>query len=169
MKATAHWLELKGHTPKSPSMHFDEVFSDQVIRRGKIEESSIIQQFFRRTGQPLLQDWLIAMARSLVMKLPVKLMMTMGLGTIFKPRTSGWSRAQKAMEEYIEEQETGVRSALKLNGQHTPVADWSEKSAEDYIDHGTQPYRSHYPGSPQSSETGAAKAGNGQAQSGNTT
>ena len=39
MKATAHWLELKGHTPKSPSMHFDEVFTEQVVATGKIEET----------------------------------------------------------------------------------------------------------------------------------
>ena len=31
MKATSHWLELKGHTPKSPSMHFDEVFRNNFV------------------------------------------------------------------------------------------------------------------------------------------
>src|SRR5678815_5237057 len=40
MKALSHWLELKGHTPKSPSMIFDEVFSEQVIEHGKIEAVS---------------------------------------------------------------------------------------------------------------------------------
>jgi len=36
MKATAHWLELKGHTPKSKSMIFDEEFTEQVVATGKI-------------------------------------------------------------------------------------------------------------------------------------
>ena len=34
MKATAHWLELKGHTEKKPSMVFDEAFSEQVFATG---------------------------------------------------------------------------------------------------------------------------------------
>ena len=38
MKATAHWLELKGYTEKKPSMVFDEAFSEQVFATGKIED-----------------------------------------------------------------------------------------------------------------------------------
>ncbi len=114
MKATAHWLERKGHTPKSPSIIFDELFAEQVIARGKIEESSIIRQFFKRTGQPLMQDWLVAMARGLLMKLPVGLMRRMGLAVLFRPRTSGWSKARAALEEYVEECEREQRRALGL-------------------------------------------------------
>ena len=65
MKAMAHWLELKGHQATSPSSHFDEVFSEQVIETGKIEEGRIIRDFFRRTGQPLMQDWLVEMVKRL--------------------------------------------------------------------------------------------------------
>ena len=114
MKATAHWLEMKGHTPKSPSIIFDEIFSEQVIARGKIEETSIIRQFFRRTGQPLLQDWVIGMARGLLMKLPVGLMRRMGLAMLFRPRTAGWSKARAALEDYVEECEREQRRALGL-------------------------------------------------------
>ena len=53
MKALSHWLELKGHVAKSPSMVFDEVFSEQVFQRGKIEEGRVMQRFFKRTGQDL--------------------------------------------------------------------------------------------------------------------
>ena len=94
MKATAHWLELKGHTPTSPSMHFDEVFADQVIKRGKIEETSIIMGFFKRTGQPLMQDWLVQMAKNVVAKLPIGFMMRSGLAFFFKPKTNNWSKAR---------------------------------------------------------------------------
>ena len=59
MKATAHWLELKGHTPKSHSTVFDEVFAGQVIKTGKIEEGRILRSFLARTGQPLLQGWVL--------------------------------------------------------------------------------------------------------------
>lgn len=65
MKAMVHWLELKGHRPKSPSILFDEVFSEQVFATGKIEEGRIIRDFFRRSGQPLMQDWLIEMVKRL--------------------------------------------------------------------------------------------------------
>jgi heterodisulfide reductase subunit C len=48
MKALSHWLELKGHVQKSPSMVFDEVFSEQVFERGKIEEGRVA---------PSTRDW----------------------------------------------------------------------------------------------------------------
>jgi len=115
MKATAHWLEMKGHTEKSPSMHFDEVFADQVIKRGKIEETSIIRRFFKRTGQPLKQDWLIQMARNIVMKMPVGLMQRMGLAMVLKPRTSNWSKSRAALEDYVQECEQQQRKALGLS------------------------------------------------------
>ena len=66
MKATAHWLELKGFTEKKPSMVFDEAFSEQVFATGKIEDGKVLRQFFARTGQSLFQDWLVALVRGLV-------------------------------------------------------------------------------------------------------
>ncbi len=115
MKATAHWLHLKGYTPRSPSMIFDDIFSDQIIARGKIEESQIIQRFFRRTGQPLLQNWLVAMTINLAKKLPVAMMTRMGLAVLFKPKTRDWGPAKAAIEDYIIEQETKQRAALGLD------------------------------------------------------
>ncbi len=114
MKALSHWLELKGHTPKSPSMHFDEVFSEQVFATGKIEEGRIIQDFFRRTGQPLFQDWLIEMVKRLVRHLPVKLLVMMGLSALVHPRTRRWAGARDAIREYTVEQEAKHRKALGL-------------------------------------------------------
>ena len=114
MKATAHWLELKGHTPKSPSTLFDEEFSSQVIATGKIEEGRIIRGFFKATGQGLMQDWLVEMVKRMIAHLPVKLLMTMGLATVFKPRTKDWSRSRDAINEYVEEKEAEHREALGL-------------------------------------------------------
>jgi heterodisulfide reductase subunit C2 len=115
MKATAHWLELKGHTPKSNSTVFDEVFSSQVIETGKIEEGRIIRSFFARTGQRLRQPWLMEMVRRMAKKLPVKLGMVMGLSALIRPRTRGWDKARRAIEEYVGEQEAGQRKALGLD------------------------------------------------------
>jgi len=115
MKATSHWLELKGHTPKSPSMHFDEVFSEQVIERGKIEESRIMRGFFARTGQPLTQDWMIELVKRMLRHLPVGLLARMGLATLVAPSTSGWSRARDAIREYAGEQHAKQRLALGLD------------------------------------------------------
>jgi heterodisulfide reductase subunit C len=115
MKATAHWLELKGHTPKSPSMHFDEEFAGQVFATGRIEEGRIIRGFFARTGQALMQDWLVEMVKRLLRHLPVKLLITMGLANVLKPRTRGWGKARAAIEEYVHEREQAQRQALGLD------------------------------------------------------
>ncbi len=114
MKAIGHWLELKGHTPKSPSMAFDEVFSEQIIRRGKIEEGRIIQQFFARVGQPLAQDWLIELVRRLMRHLPVGLLTRMGMSRLIAPRTRNWGAARAAIEEYVAEQRAEQHRALGL-------------------------------------------------------
>ncbi len=114
MKSLAHWLELKGHTEKSPAGHFDEVFAGQVFATGKIEEGRIIRAFFARTGQALKQDWLMVMAKRLVRHLPLKMMFAMGLGTVFQPKTRGWGRARAAIAEHIAEQKARERKALGL-------------------------------------------------------
>ena len=115
MKASSHWLELKGHTPKSPSMHFDEEFAEQVFSTGKIEEGRVIRGFFQRTGQPLIQDWLVELVKRLIRHMPVKLLMTMGLANFVRPRTRDWGRAQAAIEEYVAERDTANRRALGLD------------------------------------------------------
>ncbi|MGA8032891.1 MAG: 4Fe-4S dicluster domain-containing protein [Casimicrobiaceae bacterium] len=114
MKATAHWLELKGHTPKSKSTMFDEEFSSQVIETGKIEEGRIIRGFFARSGQPLRQEWLIEMAKRLARKLPIRMGMLMGIAALIRPRTRGWGRSRDAIASYVSDQEQLHRKALNL-------------------------------------------------------
>lgn len=116
MKATAHWLELKGHTPKSPSTIFDEGFSDQIIHRGKIEESAVLRKFYKGTGQSLNQPWLVAVILGLVKRFPVFYLIRLGLATVIRPRTRGWGRARVALNEYVQEVEAANRAALGLNG-----------------------------------------------------
>jgi heterodisulfide reductase subunit C len=115
MKALSHWLELKGHVEKSPSMVFDEVFSEQIFERGKIEEGRTMQRFFKRTGQDLRQDWLIEMVKRMLRNLPVGMLAKMGLATLVAPGTRDWSRARAAMDEYLHEQEQERRRVLKLD------------------------------------------------------
>lgn len=115
MKAMSHWCELKGHTEKSPSMHFDEEFAEQVIATGKIEEGRIIRGFFARTGQSLNQDWLIEMVKRLLRHLPVKLLFIMGMQNVLRPKTRDWDGARAAIEEYVAEKEAEHRKALKLD------------------------------------------------------
>ena len=79
---------------KSPASEFDHEFADQIFATGKIEEGRIIRNFFKRTGQPLRQDWLIEMARRLLEKLPLLLMIKMGLATVFRPRARRWAKAR---------------------------------------------------------------------------
>ncbi len=115
MKATAHWLELKGHTPRSPSMTFDELFSEQVFEKGKIEEGRLVQRFLKRTRQALLQDWLLEMVKGMLRHLPVSLMARMGLSRLVHPRTRDWGPARDAIREYVDEQTARQRKALGLD------------------------------------------------------
>jgi len=114
MKATAHWLELKGHTPKKPSMIFDEEFTEQVVATGKIEEGRVIRGFFARTGQPLLQGWLVEMVKRVARRLPVLQGIKLALAAVFRPRTRGWGKAGAAIAEYVHEQQARQRKALGL-------------------------------------------------------
>ena len=115
MKATAHWLEMKGYTPPTPSTVFDTIFTDQVVRTGKIEDGSILKDFLLKTKQPLLQDWLIQMVKQMIRHLPVKFLMGMGLATIFHPRTKRWNKARNAIREHIAEEKAAERKALGLD------------------------------------------------------
>jgi heterodisulfide reductase subunit C len=115
MKATAHWLELKGHTPKSHSTIFDDIFSEQVIATGKIEDGRTIKRFFKQTGQALLQPWMQQMVFSMLRNLPIGLLTRMGLASVITPKTRGWSGARDAIREYVTEQESHHRTALGLD------------------------------------------------------
>ena len=115
MKATAHWLELKGHTPKSSSTVFDEVFTEQIIDTGKIEEGRTLRRFLARTNQDLMQDWIVEMGKRIFKYLPIRLLTKMGIAGIFAPRTKAWGKAGAAIQEYREEQEAKRRQALKLD------------------------------------------------------
>lgn len=114
MKATAHWLELKGHTEKSPSTHFDEGFTDQIVATGKIEESRVMRGFFKRTGQPLTQPWLVALVKGLVRRFPLGYLMRMGLATLIRPRTRSWGKSSRAITEYVREKQAEQAKALGL-------------------------------------------------------
>jgi heterodisulfide reductase subunit C len=121
MKATAHWLELQGHVPKSSSTKFDEEFSEQVLATGRIEEGRIIRGFFARTGQPLKQEWLVEMARRLARKLPILMGLRMGLAAVFRPRTRNWKRTSAALNEYIAGQNAKHEASLSLGeGKRSP-------------------------------------------------
>jgi len=125
MKATAHWLERKGHTPKSPSMLFDEVFTEQVVATGKIEESRTVRRFFSRTNQGLMQDWMIEIVKRILRHLPITMLTRMGLATFIAPRTSNWAKASSAIQEYIDEQHEIQEKALSL----TELIDVAQKDA----------------------------------------
>lgn len=124
MKATAHWLEIKGHTQKSPSMHFDEEFTEQIVKRGRIEDTEVLRGFFKRTKQPLLQDWLVEIGWRIAKRLPVKWGLKTALAQVFRPRTSNWAAAGKAMEDYIHDEE--AKRMAKL-------ASIKRRSADAYI------------------------------------
>ncbi|MCF6274996.1 MAG: 4Fe-4S dicluster domain-containing protein [Robiginitomaculum sp.] len=115
MKATAHWLELKGHTKPSNSTIFDEVFTEQVIQYGKIEDGEVLKDFLKKSGQPLMQDWIMQMIKNMIKGLPVIQLMKMGWATVFHPKTKDWSRASAAITEYVAEEHAAQKKALGLD------------------------------------------------------
>jgi hypothetical protein len=54
------------------------------------------------------------MTKRLLRGLPVGMLTKMGLATLVAPRTSGWSNASRAMQEYIDEQHEMRAEALNL-------------------------------------------------------
>ncbi|MBL1431485.1 MAG: 4Fe-4S dicluster domain-containing protein [Robiginitomaculum sp.] len=117
MKATAHWLELKGHTEPSNSTIFDTEFTRQVVETGKIEDGRILKNFLINSGQPLVQDWLIQMVKQMINNLPFKFLFHLGWATLFKPKTKNWDKARAAIEEHIAEEKAEQRVALGLSKQ----------------------------------------------------
>jgi heterodisulfide reductase subunit C len=95
-------------------MVFDEEFTEQVIATGKIEDGRVIRNFFAKTGQPLMQDWLIEIVKRVARRLPFKQGIKMGLAALFRPRTRKWSKAREAITEYVQEQEAKQRKALSI-------------------------------------------------------
>ena len=115
MKATSRWMELKGHTPPSEPHIFDEVFTHQVIKYGKIEDAEVLRDHMKQTGQPLMQDWFIAMVKGMMKGLPVVQLMRMGFASVFHPKTKNWKKASAAIAEHVAEEREHERKALGLD------------------------------------------------------
>ena len=73
-----------------------------------------MRRFFQRTGQALVQPWMKVMVRRMLKGLPVGMLTRMGLATLVAPKTSDWSKASAAIQEYIDEQEEKHEQALSL-------------------------------------------------------
>jgi len=113
MKALSHWLEAKGHQPKSQSQHFDEEFYEQVLETGKIEEGRIMRNYFSRTDQPLKQNWLVSVVKNLIRGLPFLMLTRLGLSTVFRPKTKDWDRSKAAIADYLNTQHQQRNEILK--------------------------------------------------------
>ena len=115
MKATAHWLELKGHVKPSPSTVFDDVFSNASHRNRQDRRGPRrCAQFFARTGQALTQDWVVEMVKRMLAHLPVTMLVRLGLAGVLAPRTRGWAGARDAIKDYVAEQDAHHRKALGI-------------------------------------------------------
>ncbi len=55
------------------------------------------------------------MVKRLVSKLPITLLMKLGLANVLRPRTKNWGAARDAITEYVDEQNAAHRKALKLD------------------------------------------------------
>lgn len=104
MKALSHWMEHEGITEEMPSTTFDEVFWEQIEKRGRIEDTEVMMDFFKKTRQSLFQPWLIEMAKRMMKHLPMKMGIGMGLNMVFKPKTKSWGRTGKVLQQYVQEQ-----------------------------------------------------------------
>jgi heterodisulfide reductase subunit C len=130
MKALAHWLEAEGHTPKSRSTVFDEEFTRQCLERGRIEDTEVMFNFFRQTGQNLgamlKGGWLRVLIERMnnvhllrqgkvgkfVARLPVVQGLKMGWAMVFRPRTRSWGRTGEVLRQYVEEQKRAAHAGI---------------------------------------------------------
>jgi heterodisulfide reductase subunit C len=122
MKALQHWMEDEGHVEKSSSTVFDEEFTRQCLQRGRIEDTEVIFNFMRKTGQDIVAllktGWLGIMVarmnnlpllregklRKFFARLPIVGPLKMGWMMLFKPRSQGWSKTGAVLAAYVEEQ-----------------------------------------------------------------
>ena len=51
-------------------------------------------------GQPLFQEWLVALVAGLVSRMPVEMLVKLGIAGVLHPRTAGWSKPRAAIEEH---------------------------------------------------------------------
>lgn len=132
VKAIGHWMEHKGYTEKSNSTIFDEVFSEQVIKYGKIEDGKVLLGFLMRTKQSLTQPWLIQMVKNMISKLPVRMLTKLGFATLVHPRTSGWARSRQAIEEFMNEKEDALEKTIGPHVEYVPPAPPPVNAIEDH-------------------------------------
>ena len=104
MKALAHWMEEEGITEKTPSTIFDEEFTEQIYAHGRIEDSKVLKNFLTKTGQPLIQGWLVEMTKRMMKHLPVAHGLRMGMNLVFTPKTKSWGRTGEVLQAYVREQ-----------------------------------------------------------------
>lgn len=104
MKALSHWMEDEGITEKTPSTKFDEEFWEQIEKRGRIEDSEVLRNFFAKTGQELKQDWLVEMVKRLIKHLPMAHLIKSGMHVVFPPKTKSWGRTGEVLKAYVKEQ-----------------------------------------------------------------
>lgn len=122
MKALQHWMEDAGHVPKSPSTVFDEEFTRQCFERGRIEDTEVIHNFFRKTGEDIVAlvktGWLgVMIARmnkwpllrdgklgKFLARMPLTGPLKMGFMMFFKPRTRSWNKTGEVLRHYVAEQ-----------------------------------------------------------------
>lgn len=104
MKALSHWMEDEGITPETPSTVFDNEFWEQIEKRGRIEDSAVLKNFFAKTGQDLKQDWLIEMIKRMIKHLPFSHLMHSALHALFPPKTKSWGRTGDVLKQYVKEQ-----------------------------------------------------------------
>ena len=128
MKALQHWLESEGHSPKSRSTQFDEEFTRQCLERGRIEDSEVLFNFLKTTGENVValvkQGWLGTLIRRMnnlpllqqgrygafLARLPVTQGLKMGWALVFKPRTKSWGRTGEVLQQYVDEQRRAVHA-----------------------------------------------------------
>lgn len=134
MKAIQHWMEDEGHVPKSSATRFDEEFTRQCLAHGRIEDTRVLRNFLKDTGQDLLAllrtGWLgvfvqrmskldlLASGRVIdfFRRLPILGPLKMGVALIFTPRTQIWDRTADVLQAYIDEQQAAARAQRSAIG-----------------------------------------------------
>lgn len=129
MKALAHWIEDEGYGAKSSSSLFDEEFTHQCFERGRIEDTEVMGNFFKKTHQDLkqlvLHGWVglfvVRMNKwhelrrgnfgKFLKRMPIVGPLHMAMNMVFKPRTKSWGRTGDVLRQYVKEQKHTAHGA----------------------------------------------------------
>lgn len=102
MKTLSEWLQHEGYSEETTPATFDDTFWEEVRDDGRMEEGHLLTTYFKRTGQPLRQDWLETYGRRVAKGLPVRHGLAMMKNYLLTPGSKTWGNTGDVLQSYVD-------------------------------------------------------------------